>query len=146
MSKVSRHEPGTPCWGDLMTHDVEKSRKFYENVFGFKHVITEKSRKHTSCHLSDGYLDFALMQYDAEDKDESRWAGDGPRIHHTGIEVPDQTAFADKIKAAGGTILSKPGEGALKFRSPDGTLSEIVKKGRYEEKMQRGAAKADAGA
>jgi lactoylglutathione lyase len=126
----------------LKVADLEKSRKFYENVFGFKHVITEKSRKHTSCHLSDGYIDFALMQYDAEDKDESRWAGDGPRIHHTGIEVADQTAFAEKIKAAGGTILSKPGEGALKFRAPDGTLSEIVKKGRYEEKKERGAAMA----
>jgi predicted enzyme related to lactoylglutathione lyase len=124
----------------LKVDDVAKARKFYENVFGFTHVITEKSRKHTSCHLSDGFLDFALMQYDAEDKDESRWAGDGPRIHHTGIEVPDQAAFAEKIKAAGGQILSKPGEGALKFRAPDGTLSEIVKPGRYEEKKARGAA------
>ena len=119
----------------LKVDNVAAARKFYENVFGFKHVLTEKSRKHTSCHMSDGYLDFALMEYDAED--ESRWAGDGPRIHHTGIEVPDQVTFAEKIKAAGGQILSKPGEGALKFRCPDGTLSEIVMPGRYEEKKQK---------
>jgi lactoylglutathione lyase len=118
----------------LKVQDLEKATKFYENVFGFKTVSTEKSRKHTSRHMTDGELDFALMQYDADDIDESKWAGEGPRIHHWGIEVPDQTAFAEKIKAAGGTILSKPGEGALKFRAPDGTLAEIVKPGRYEEK------------
>ena len=108
-------------------------------MFGFKHVITEKSRKHTSCHMSDGYLDFALMQYDAEDKDESRWAGDGPRIHHTGHRGagPDDV-FADKIKAAGGTILSKPGEGALKFRSPDGTLVGDRQEGPLRRKEAEG--------
>lgn len=128
----------------LKVEDLEKATKFYENVFGFKTISTEKSRKHTSRHMTDGELDFALMQYDPEDTDESKWAGDGPRIHHWGIEVPDQSAFAEKIKAAGGTILSKPGEGALKFRSPDGTLAEIVKPGRYEEKKQKAAAAAGA--
>jgi lactoylglutathione lyase len=123
----------------LKVDDLDKATKFYENVFGFKTVSTEKSRKHTSRHMTDGELDFALMQYDPDDTDESKWAGEGPRIHHWGIEVPDQAAFAEKIKAAGGTILSKPGEGALKFRAPDGTLAEIVKRGRYEEKKQKHA-------
>ena len=32
----------------------------------------------------------------------------------------------------GGTILSKPGTGALKFRAPDGTIAEVVATGRYK--------------
>ncbi|MEA2986184.1 MAG: hypothetical protein QOD94_2438 [Alphaproteobacteria bacterium] len=123
----------------LKVQDLEKATKFYENVFGFKTVSTERSRKHMSRHMTDGELDLALMQYDPEDKDESRWAGEGPRIHHWGIEVEDQSAFAEKIKQHGGQILSKPGEGALKFRAPDGTLAEIVARGRYEDKKRKQA-------
>ena len=80
------------------------------------------------------------MLYDSEDVDEAQWAGPGPRIHHWGIEVADQDAFADEIKKHGGTIISKPGEGALKFRAPDGTLAEITKMGRYES-MKKGKGK-----
>jgi len=35
------------------------------------------------------------------------------------------------VAANGGTILSRPGEVPIKYRSPDGTVAEIVPKGRY---------------
>jgi lactoylglutathione lyase len=117
----------------IKVEDLEKATKFYENVFGFKTVSTDRSREHISRHMTDGDLDLALMLYDSEDVPEAQWAGAGPRIHHWGIEVADQSAFADKIKQHGGQILSKPGTGALKFRAPDGTLAEIVSAGRYEK-------------
>ena len=121
----------------LKVQDLEKATKFYENVFGFKTVSTDHSREHISRHLTDGELDLALMVYDSEDAKEAKWAGAGPRIHHWGIEVADQEAFAEKIKNAGGEILSKPGAGALKFRAPDGTLAEIVARGHYEKLKQK---------
>jgi lactoylglutathione lyase len=83
--------------------------------------------------MTDGELDLALMVYDSEEVEEAQWAGAGPRIHHFGIEVADQAGFAETIRQHGGNILSKPGEGALKFRSPGGTLAEITKVGRYEK-------------
>ena len=56
------------------------------------------------------------------------------RIAHIwGIEVEDRDAYAAKIEASGGTIISRPGEGALKFRAPDGTVAEIVAAGRYKK-------------
>ncbi|HET7678641.1 MAG TPA: VOC family protein, partial [Xanthobacteraceae bacterium] len=97
----------------LKVQDLEKATKFYENVFGFRTVSTDHSREHISRHMTDGELDLALMVYDSEDAKEAKWAGAGPRIHHWGIEVEDQEAFAEKIKSAGGEILSKPGAGAL---------------------------------
>jgi predicted enzyme related to lactoylglutathione lyase len=121
----------------LKVQDLETATKFYENVFGFKTVSTDHSREHISRHMTDGELDLALMVYDSEDAKEATWAGAGPRIHHWGIEVADQEAFAEKIKNAGGEILSKPGAGALKFRAPDGTLAEIVARGRYEKLKQK---------
>jgi lactoylglutathione lyase len=50
------------------------------------------------------------------------------------VTVDDQELAAEKIKQYGGTILSQKGEGALKFRAPDGTIAEVVKPGRYNEK------------
>jgi len=113
--------------------DLEKATKFYENVFGFKQVSTERNRQHISRHMTDGETDLALMVYDSESADEAQWAGAGPRIHHWGLEVTDQEAFAETIRQHGGQILSKPGAGALKFRAPDGNVAEIVTAGRYEK-------------
>ena len=118
----------------LKVADLEAATRFYENVYGFRQVATGRSRGHISRHMTDGYIDLALMIYDSEAAEEAQLSGPGPRLHHWGIEVDDKAGFAEKITAHGGTILSKPEAGALKFRAPDGTVAEIVAKGRYKEK------------
>jgi lactoylglutathione lyase len=118
----------------LKVDDLDQATKFYEDVFGFRQVRTGHARGHVSRHMTDGHIDLALMVYDSEDVDEAQLAGPGPRIHHWGIEVDDRDACVAKIEASGGTILSDPDEGALKFRAPDGTIAEIVAAGRYGKK------------
>ncbi len=113
--------------------DLEAATRFYENVFGFRQVKTGRSRGHISRHLTDGYVDLALMVYDSEEDEEAKLVGEGPAIHHFGIEVDDRRSFIEKIEANGGTLLSKPDSGTVKFRSPDGTIAEIVDVGRYEK-------------
>jgi lactoylglutathione lyase len=117
----------------LKVTDLEAATKFYENVFGFRQVKTGRSRGHISRHLTDGYVDLALMVYDSEEDEEAKLVGEGPAIHHFGIEVDDHQGFAEKVVANGGKILSKPGEVPIKYRAPDGTVAEIVPKGRYEK-------------
>src|ERR1700719_1663866 len=78
-------------------------------------------------------VDLALMVYDSEADEEAKLVGEGPAIHHFGIEVDDHQGFAEKVVANGGKILSKPGEVPIKYRAPDGTVAEIVPKGRYEK-------------
>jgi lactoylglutathione lyase len=116
----------------LKVTDLEAATRFYENVYGFQQVHTGRSRGHISRHLTDGYVDLALMVYDSEADEEAKLVGPGPAIHHFGIEVDDHQAFAEKVVANGGTILSKPGEIPIKYRCPDGTIAEIVPMGRYE--------------
>jgi len=116
----------------LKVTDLEAATKFYENVFGFRQVGTGRSRGHISRHLTDGYVDLALMVYDSENDPEAKLVGEGPAIHHFGIEVEGRQEFIDKIQANGGTLLSKPDSGTVKFRSPDGTIAELVDVGRYE--------------
>ena len=92
----------------LKVRDLETATKFYENVFGFRQVRTGRSRGHISRHLTDGYVDLALMVYDSEDDEEAKLVGEGPAIHHFGIEVDDRQGFIERIEANGGTLLSKP--------------------------------------
>ena len=117
----------------LKVEDLETATRFYENVFGFRQVKTARSRGHISRHLTDGYVDLALMVYDSENDPEAKLVGEGPAIHHFGIEVEDRQGFIAKIQANGGTLLSKPDSATVKFRSPDGTIAEIVDIGRYEK-------------
>jgi len=118
----------------LKVADLETATKFYENVYGFRQVKTGQSRGHVSRHMTDGYIDLALMVYDSEDDPEAKLVGPGPAIHHFGIEVEDTEAAIAQIEANGGTILeNEPGD-AIKYRAPDGTISEIVEVGRYAKK------------
>ena len=121
----------------IKVNDLEKATKFYEDVFGFRQAGTSMARGHVSRHMTDGAIDLALMVYDSEDVEEAQLSGPGPCIHHWGIEVEDRDAYVAKITAGGGTILSAPGEGALKFRAPDGTVAEIVSAGRYKRQPER---------
>lgn len=117
----------------IKVDDLEKATKFYEDVFGFRQAGTGHARGHVSRHMTDGNIDLALMVYDSEDAEEAKLSGPGPCIHHWGIEVEDRDTYAARIQASGGTIISHPGEGALKFRAPDGTVAEIVAAGRYKK-------------
>src|SRR4029077_13347709 len=49
----------------LKVEDLDRTAEFYQKVFGFKEVETKKVRDHSSRHLTDGVLDFALIKYDS---------------------------------------------------------------------------------
>lgn len=117
----------------LKVKDLEKTSEFYERVFGFKPVETSKVRDHTSCHLSDGAIDLALIKYDSEDSAEARAAGAAPCIHHFAIEVDDFDRAVAEISKSGCEIISDPGVIPVKFRAPGGTLAEIVPPARYKK-------------
>ena len=48
----------------LKVDDVKRTGDFYEQVFGFQDAETRKTRDHLSRHMTDGQIDFTLMQYD----------------------------------------------------------------------------------
>ena len=117
----------------LKVADLDTATRFYENVFGFRQVKSGRSRGHISRHLTDGYVDLALMLYDSEDDPEAKLVGPGPAIHHFGVAVADRRSVLDLIRANGGEILSDPNSGTVKFRAPDGTIAEIGDPDRYEK-------------
>jgi len=118
----------------LKVEDLEKTAEFYQKVFGFREVETRKTRDHLSRHLTDGALDFTLIQYDAGTQSaESKAAGEGPCIHHFAVEVEDLKKAERQIRSYGCEIISDPGVIPVKFRAPGGTVAELVPKGRYKK-------------
>ncbi|HZQ61069.1 MAG TPA: VOC family protein [Casimicrobiaceae bacterium] len=121
----------------LKVDDLERTTAFYRDVFGFTEVETTKVRDHTSRHLTDGSLDFALIKYDANTESaESRAAGSGPCIHHFAVEVDDLDATRRQVLAYGCEIISDEGVIPVKFRAPGGTVAELVPRARYEKARQ----------
>jgi lactoylglutathione lyase len=125
----------------LKVDDLERTTEFYQKVFGFKEMNTEKVRDHTSRHLSDGVLDVALIKYDAgTESAESRASGEGPCIHHFAVEVDNVDAATRRVTSYGCEIISDPGVIPVKFRAPGGTVCELVPKGRYKKPAAKKAA------
>ncbi len=109
----------------IKVDDLESASRFYQEVFGFTHTETTSRRGHTSCHLSDGTFDLALLKYESEATTEADYAGPGPRIHHFGIAVENTESFEEQLRRYGCEILSKPGVMPIKFRAPGGVVAEI---------------------
>jgi lactoylglutathione lyase len=107
-------------------------------VFGFRRVRTGRSRGHISRHLTDGYVDLALMVYDSEDDEEAKLVGVGPAIHHFGIEVDDQQRFIERSRPMAASSCRAPNSGTVKFRAPGGTIAEIVDIGRCQMRDEAG--------
>ena len=117
----------------LKVDDVRRTGDFYEQVFGFQDAETRRTRDHLSRHMTDGQIDFTLMQYDKGTRSkESSASGEGPCIHHFAIEVPDIEKATREIAARGCEIVSDPGVVPVKFRAPGGTVAELVPLGRYK--------------
>src|SRR3981081_317345 len=118
----------------LKVEDLERTTEFYQKVFGFVEMNTEKVRDHTSRHLSDGQLDVALIRYDAGTQSaESKAAGEGPCIHHFAVEVDSIAVATRQVQSYGGAIVSARVGVRVKFRAPGGTVCELVPKGRYKQ-------------
>ncbi|MBM4416664.1 MAG: VOC family protein [Chloroflexi bacterium] len=105
--------------------NLPEAREFYEAVFGLRHTETSSKRGHTSCHMTDGTFDLALIKYESEQTIEADWAGPGPRLHHFGVVVEDVAKAEAELRRRGCEILSKPGVTPIKFRAPGGIVAEV---------------------
>lgn len=116
----------------LKVEDIEAATAFYRKIFGFTVVDEGKFGDRTSRHMSDGTIDLSLIKF-KQDSPSASVSGEGPCIHHFGIEVEDLEASSKEVKAAGCEILSKPGEVPIRFLDPSGVVAELVPAGRYKK-------------
>jgi catechol 2,3-dioxygenase-like lactoylglutathione lyase family enzyme len=126
----------------LSTQDVDKTAKFYIDVFGMKEIAKVDSPGASGYYLSDGDLNLAILNFknDAVAGAERGKAWNG--IHHIGFEVESLEEIAGKLADAG----SKPrddvnqalgvghgrregGNVEVKYSGPDGVMLDVSETG-----------------
>ncbi|MGH8868463.1 MAG: VOC family protein [Actinomycetes bacterium] len=130
MSVRTSYEPGTPCWADLATADVEAATRFYGAVFGwdFREGPPE-SGPYVTCVLDGepvaGIMPAAAPERDATEQptadqstaeqskpeeatDEETPAGSVPAAWTTYLATEDVDATTKRVVDAGGTVTLPP--------------------------------------
>jgi catechol 2,3-dioxygenase-like lactoylglutathione lyase family enzyme len=134
---------GTYNHTGLVVTDLERSKRFYRDVFGFEfwYEITppdEPTAKLslltpplgvTASYLTlDGFV-LELMHYSAPGAAapfRSRTMNE-PGLTHLSISVDDVRATAERVASCGGQIIEESDVGAALFvRDPDGQLIELL--------------------
>src|SRR3954471_10233679 len=106
----------------IKSDDLEKSRAFYQRLFGFEHAGTNRVRDHMALHLKDGAIDLTFTHYDSAET-----AAPGP-FDHLGMEVDDVEGFLPVLAELGAPVIEKTAGGRIKFRDPNGLIVELIPK------------------
>ena len=126
MAEFSIPKPGTICWRELATRDLDKATSFYAEMFGW-HLEQSKvtPMQYSEIHIA-GRASGGMMPID------EKWGDNPPPSHWTAyiaVENADETAA--KIKANGGSMRQEPfdapGVGRIGLcTDPDGANFAII--------------------
>jgi predicted enzyme related to lactoylglutathione lyase len=100
MTTRSGYEPGTPCWVDLMSPDVDASTAFYTGLFGWQAVdqFDEGGTRIYTNFLRDGQLVAGMGG-------QQPGMEGAPPVWNTYIATADVDATSKAVEAAGGTVM-----------------------------------------
>lgn len=129
MSERSSYEPGTPCWIDLGSPDLDASVDFYTALFGWQVPESENVEE------TGGYrratkngADVCGMMPLMQEGQPPAWS--------SYVSVADADATAAKVTAAGGSVIAEPmdvmelGKMAV-FADPGGAVFGIWQPGTF---------------
>jgi glyoxylase I family protein len=126
----------------ISTQDVDKTARFYIDVFGMKEIARVDSPGASGYYLSDGDINLAILNFknDAVAGVErgKGWSG----IHHIGFQVDSLEAIAEKLAHAGseprhdvnaalgvGQGRRHGGNVEVKYSGPDGVMVDVSETG-----------------
>jgi uncharacterized protein len=92
------NEPGSMCWNELYTPDIEASRKFYSALFAWKLKV---SPEYTEAHLADDTAIGGMMQISEQMKGT-------PPMWMSYFAVSDCDAAVKAVKSGGGAVYAGP--------------------------------------
>jgi predicted enzyme related to lactoylglutathione lyase len=129
MSERTSYTPGTPCWVDLGTPDIEAAAKFYAGLFGWSVEEGENSEQ------TGGYRQATLRGKPVAGVMPLMQEGQPP-AWSSYVSVEDADATAAKVREAGGNVLAEPmdvmelGRMAI-FADPTGAVFGIWQPGTF---------------
>jgi predicted enzyme related to lactoylglutathione lyase len=98
---MPEYPPGTPSWVELSSPDADASAKFYGDLMGWKATDPGPAEETGGYRMfqQDGQNVGGLMAHMQEGQ-PTAWA--------TYVSVADADETADKVKAAGGSVMVEP--------------------------------------
>ena len=128
MSERTSYAPGTPCWVDLATPDIEAAEKFYGPLFGWEiPELANSAEMGGYRRAKKGGKDVAGVHPLMEEGQHPAWA--------TYVSVSDAAATAALVKENGGTEIVEPmdiGMGHMAvFADPTGAVFGLWQPGTF---------------
>ncbi|MGZ8667097.1 MAG: VOC family protein [Solirubrobacterales bacterium] len=129
MPEMTSYEPGTPCWVDLGSPDLEASVSFYQTLFGWSIPETPTSEQTGGYRqaMAGGRPVAGMMPLMAEDQ---------PPVWSSYASVADADATVAAVGEAGGAVIAEPmevmdlGKMAV-FTDPTGAVFGIWEPGTF---------------
>jgi glyoxylase I family protein len=126
----------------ISTQDVDKTAKFYIEVFGMKEVGKVNSPGARGYYLTDGDLNLAILNFKNDAVAGVERGKDWNGIHHIGFQVESLEAIAERLAAAGSEprddVNKALGVGdhghryanvEVKYSGPDGVMLDVSESG-----------------
>lgn len=129
MSERTSYTPGTPCWVDLASPDIDAAAAFYGGLFGWSVPEGENAEQ------TGGYRQAELRGEPVAGVMPLMQEGQPP-AWSTYVSVQDADATAAKVRDAGGQVFAEPmdvldlGRMAV-FADPTGTVFGIWQPGTF---------------
>jgi hypothetical protein len=118
-------DPGSFCWNELLTRDVDKAKDFYGKLFGWEFSEMPESSPPYHIIQNQGAANGGLMQMD------ERWA-DAPPHWMVYFSVADVDSTSARLEELGGKIIAPPFDAPPAGRisvvkAPQGAVFGIIK-------------------
>jgi catechol 2,3-dioxygenase-like lactoylglutathione lyase family enzyme len=126
----------------ISTQDVDKTARFYIDVFGMKEIAKLNSPNASGYYLSDGDINVAILNFKNDQVAGAERGKEWSGIHHIGFQVESLEEIAEKLAAAGsqprndvnralGVGMGGPRHAnvEVKYGGPDGVMIDVSETG-----------------
>ncbi|OLC38413.1 MAG: hypothetical protein AUH81_04175 [Candidatus Rokubacteria bacterium 13_1_40CM_4_69_5] len=126
----------------LSTQDVDKTARFYIDVFGMKEIAKIDGPGARGYYLSDGDINLAILNFKSDAAAGAERGKEYSGIHHIGFQVESLEVIAEKLSEAGsqpredvnqalgvGRGTQHHGNVEVKYSGPDGIMLDVSETG-----------------
>ena len=126
----------------IATQDPEGTARFYTDVFGMKQIGRIDAPAVRGYFLSDGDINFAILNFKSDAAAGEERGKDWSGIHHIGFQVESLEVIAERLAQAGsqrrddvndalgiGRPVQRYANVEVKYTAPDGVMVDVSETG-----------------
>ena len=126
----------------IATQDVDKTARFYIDVFGLQEIAKLDSPNASGYYLSDGDINIAILNFKNDEVAGIERGNEYSGLHHIGFQVENLDEIAAKLATAGskprddinkalgvGMDRTRHANVEVKYSGPDGVVVDVSETG-----------------